>query len=95
MPDDLPRENHSTHIRKETMAYHGTRPGRFEYVHPPNHGSWRNRIECAFSKMARTFLRHLRVASKAELQERILLGIAEINAAPVVHRWKKLDLLVL
>jgi hypothetical protein len=26
--------------------------------------------------------------------ERILLGIAEINAAPVVHRWKKFDLLV-
>jgi len=28
------------------------------------------------------------------LKERILLGIAEINAAPVVHRWKKFDQLV-
>ena len=33
------------------------------------------------------------IKSKAELKERILLGIAEINAAPVVHRWKKFDLL--
>ena len=41
--------------------------------------------------MAHTFLRQIRVKSKAELKERILLGIAEINAAPVVHRWKKLD----
>jgi uncharacterized membrane protein HdeD (DUF308 family) len=44
--------------------------------------------------LARTFLRHLRLASKAELKERILLGIAEINAAPVVHQWKNFDLLV-
>jgi hypothetical protein len=32
--------------------------------------------------MAHTFLRQIRVKSKAELKERILLGIAEINAAP-------------
>lgn len=54
-------EAHSVHISKETMAYLGTRPGRFEYVHTPKHGSWLNLIECAFSKMARTFLRHIRV----------------------------------
>ncbi|HWD99083.1 MAG TPA: transposase [Bryobacteraceae bacterium] len=28
-----------------------------------------------------------------ELQTRILRGIAEINAAPVVHRWKKFEAL--
>jgi len=28
------------------------------------------------------------VQSWEELQERILLGVAEINAAPVVHRWR-------
>ena len=39
-------DNHSTHICKETMAYLGTRPGRFEYVHTPKHGSWLNLIEC-------------------------------------------------
>ena len=44
--------------------------------------------------MARTFLKQIRVKSKEELKERILKGIAEINAAPVVHRWKKFDLLL-
>jgi transposase len=85
-------DNHSAHISKETMAYLSERPGRFEYVHTPKHGSWLNLIECAFSKMARTFLRHIRVSSKEELKQRILTGIAEINAAPVVFRWNKFDL---
>ena len=85
-------DNHSSHISKETMAYLATRPGRFEYVHTPKHGSWLNLIECAFSKMARTFLRHIRVASIPELKTRILKGIDEMNAAPVVFRWKKFDL---
>ena len=85
-------DNHSAHISKETAAYLGTRPGRFEYVHTPKHGSWLNLIECVFSKMARTFLRHIRVKSKEELKTRILKGIAEINASPVVFRWNKFDL---
>jgi transposase len=85
-------DNHSAHISKETMKYLASRPGRFIYVHTPKHGSWLNLIEAAFSKMARTFLRHIRVSSKAELKERILKGIEEINSAPVVYRWKKFDL---
>ena len=85
-------DNHSAHISKETMAYLGTRPGRFEYVHTPKHGSWLNLIECAFSKMARTFLRHIRVDSIKDLKARILKGIAEINTSPVVFRWNKFDL---
>ena len=85
-------DNHSAHISKETVAYLATRPGRFEYVHTPKHGSWLNLIECAFSKMARTFLRHIRVKSVDELKERILKGIAEFNATPVVFRWNKFDL---
>lgn len=85
-------DNHSAHISKETMAYLNSHPGRFEYVHTPKHGSWLNLIECAFSKMARTFLRHIRVKSKDELKERILKGVAEINAAPVTFRWNKFDL---
>lgn len=85
-------DNHSAHISKETMAYLSSRPGRFEYVHTPKHGSWLNLIECAFSKMARTFLRHIRVTSKDDLKQRILKGIAEINASPVVFRWNKFDL---
>ena len=85
-------DNHSAHISKETVAYLSTRPGRFEYVHTPKHGSWLNLIECAFSKMARTFLRHIRVKSVDELKQRILKGMAEFNAAPVVFRWDKFDL---
>jgi len=85
-------DNHSAHISKETMAYLGTRPGRFDYVHTPKHGSWLNLIECVFSKMARTFLRHIRVDSVNELKARILKGIDEFNASPVVFRWNKFDL---
>lgn len=86
-------DNHSAHISKETRAYLATLPNRFTYVHTPKHGSWLNLVETLFGKMAHTFLRQIRVKSKAELKERILLGIAEINAAPVVHRWKNFDLL--
>lgn len=85
-------DNHSAHISKETMAYLATRPGRFEYVHTPKHGSWLNLIECAFSKMSRTFLRHIRVGSIDELKTRIIKGIDEFNASPVVFRWNKFDL---
>ena len=85
-------DNHSAHISKETMKYLASRPGRFIYVHTPKHGSWLNLVESAFSKMARTFLRHIRVESKDELKERILLGIKEFNETPVVYKWKKFDL---
>lgn len=85
-------DNHSAHISKETMAYLGSRPGRFVYVHTPKHGSWLNIIECAFSKMARTFLRQIRVESVDELKARILKGIDEFNESPVIFRWKKFDL---
>jgi transposase len=85
-------DNHSAHISKETMTYLATRPGRFEYIHTPKHGSWLNLIECVFSKMARTFLRHIRVDSTEELKHRILLGIEEFNASPVIFRWNKFDL---
>jgi len=84
-------DNHSAHISKETMAYLASRPGRFEYVHTPKHGSWLNLVESAFSKMARSFLRHIRVASLDELKQRILKGIDEMNAHPVRFQWKSFD----
>jgi len=84
-------DNHSAHISKETMTYLASKPGRFVYVHTPTHGSWLNLVETLFGKMARTFLKHIRVTSKQELKERIILGIKEINGSPVVHRWKKFD----
>lgn len=86
-------DNHPAHISKETMAYLATRPNRFIFVHTPKHGSWLNLVETLFGKMARTFLRGIRVKSWAELRARILLGIAEINAAPVVHRWSNCTVL--
>jgi hypothetical protein len=56
-------------------------------VHTPKHGSWLNLVETLFGKMAHTFQRQIRVQSWNELKQRILKGVAEINAAPVVHRW--------
>src|SRR5271166_3521017 len=84
-------DNHSAHISKETHAYLATRPNRFRYVLTPTHGSWLNLAETLFGKMARTFLRHIRVHSWEELRDRILKGITEINSSPVVHRWKKFE----
>lgn len=85
-------DNHSSHISKETRAYLKTKPNRFHFVFTPKHGSWLNLIESVFSKMARSFLRHIRVSTKAELVDRIYRGVAEINQAPVVFRWRyKMD----
>ena len=72
-------DNHSAHISKETMSYLATTPNRFIYVHTPKHGSWLNLIETFFSKISRTFLKHICVESKVELRDRILKGVAEIT----------------
>ena len=84
-------DNHSAHISKETMAYLQSKPNRFKYVHTPKHGSWLNIVEGLFSKMARSFLKYIRVTSIEELKARILQGVAEINADPVVHRWTNFE----
>ena len=81
-------DNHSAHISKETRAWLARHPNRFKYVLTPTHGSWLNIAETLFGKMARTFLKHIRVRSRQELKDRILQGVAEINEEPVVHRWK-------
>lgn len=86
-------DNHSAHISKETQAFLATRPNRFQYILTPKHGSWLNIVETLFGKMARSFLRHIRVQSLDELKARIVRGVAEINAAPVVHRWKNFEAL--
>jgi len=41
--------------------------------------------------MARTFLRHIRVASLDELKQRIPKGIDEMNAQPIRFQWKTFD----
>ena len=86
-------DNHSAHISQETRAFLASKPNRFKYVLTPTHGSWLNIVETLFGKMARTFLRHVRVQSWEELRDRILKGIEEINADPVVHRWRKFEAL--
>jgi len=80
-------DNHSTHISKETMKYLNLVPNRFKFIFTPKHASWLNMIEMFFSKMTRSFLRCIRVASKEELKRRILKYIDEVNRSPVVFRW--------
>jgi transposase len=81
-------DNHSAHISRETRTWLAARPaGRFEFTFTPKHGSWLNLIEGFFSKFARSVLRHIRVASKLELKERIMAGINDVNRHPVVHTW--------
>jgi len=81
-------DNHSAHVSKETRRFLAQFPNRFEFIFTPKHGSWLNLIESFFAKMAKSFLRGLRVQSKEELNARILKWLDEINAAPVVFRWK-------
>jgi transposase len=81
-------DNHSAHISKQTRAYLDTVPQRFVFVFMPAHGSWLNLVENLFSKMTRTMLRGIRVATKQELIDRIHQYFEEINAAPIIFRWK-------
>jgi transposase len=80
-------DNHSAHISKETNAWLAARPGRFEFTFTPKHGSWLNLVEGFFSKLARSVLRHIRVASKQELKDRIMAAMDRFNEKPVVHTW--------
>jgi transposase len=85
-------DNHSAHISRETGRYLDTVPQRFAFIFMPKHGSWLNIVETLFSKMTRTLLREIRVGSKQELVDRIHQYFEEINAMPVVFRWKyKMD----
>jgi transposase len=86
-------DNHSAHISKETKAWLAAQPaGRFEFTFTPKHGSWLNLVEGFFSKLTRSVLRHIRVASKIELKDRILAAIDYFNQNSVVHTWSyKLD----
>ena len=80
-------DNHSSHVSAETQAYPDTVPGRFTFVLAPTHGSWLNLVESFFGKLARQMLRGIRVSSKREPGERILLYFDEADEVPVPHRW--------
>jgi transposase len=86
-------DNHSAHISKETKAWLADQPiGRFEFTFTPKHGSWLNLVEGFFSKLTRSVLRHIRVASKQELKDRIMAAMDHFNRDLVVHTWSyKLD----
>jgi transposase len=81
-------DNHSAHISKETRAWLAAQPAhRFEFTFTPKHGSWLNLVEGFFSKLARSVLRHIRVASKQELKDRLMAAINYFNQNPIVHTW--------
>ena len=86
-------DNHSAHISRETRSWLAEqRTGRFEFVFTPKHGSWLNLVEGFFSKLTRSVLRYIRVASKHELKDRLSAAINHFNENPVVHTWTyKLD----
>ena len=81
-------DDHSAHRSRETRRFLASKPGRFELVFTPTHASWLNYVETFFSKVARSVLRRIRVASKAELAERIRRYIEICNAAPLLPHWR-------
>ena len=81
-------DNHSVHTSKKVMAFLAKKPGRFNFTFTPKHASWLNLIESFFSKLARQALKHLRVSSKEALIKHIYDWLDEINADPVVYRWR-------
>ena len=82
-------DNHSAHVSRETTAWLAAQPtGRFTFTFTPTHGSWLNLIEGFFSKLARSMLRQIRVASKYELKERLLAFIEDLNRDPILHTWR-------
>jgi transposase len=85
-------DNHSAHTSKETRKYLEQHLGRYEFIFTPKHGSWLNIIESFFGKFARVCLKGIRVKSKDELVQRIYQYMDEVNAQPVIYRWKyKMD----
>ena len=81
-------DNHSAHRSRETRRFLASKPGRFELVFTPTHASWLNYVETFFSKLARSVLRRIRVASKTELADRIRRYIEICNAAPLLPHWR-------
>jgi hypothetical protein len=82
-------DNHSAHISKETNAWLAAQPeGRFSFVLTPKHALWLNLVEGLLSKMARSMLRHIRVASaRVHLREvPVPTVMHETTAGPNVHK---------
>jgi len=85
-------DNLKVHTSKETTKYLASVPNRFHFVFTPKHASWLNIIESLFSKMARSMLRGIRVASRDELKSRIHAYFDYLNKTPTIFMWKyKMD----
>ena len=93
----MPRSGLQPTTRRETheatrVWLAGQSAHRFEFTFTPKHGSWLNLVEGFFSKLARSVLRHIRVASTRELKDRLMAAVDYFNGDPVVHTWTyKLD----
>ncbi len=81
-------DNLRVHSSEETRKYLASKPGRFEFVFTPKHGSWLNLVEGFFSKLTRQSLKGIRVKTKEELVQRIYKYFDEVNAEPIVYHWK-------
>ena len=82
-------DNHSIHRSKKTTDYLASLPqSRFNFIFTPKHASWLNLIESFFSKMTRQLLRNLRVKSKQDLIDRLLVWFEMVNNERVIFRWK-------
>jgi hypothetical protein len=90
---DLPPEPgvHATFAREHEYKRHGTVSllAGIDLVTGKVHAlvSWLNLVEGFFSKFARSGLRHIRVASKQELKDRLIAAVDYFNRDPVVHTW--------
>jgi len=62
--------------------------GRFELVFTPTQASPLNYVETFFPKVVRSALRRIRVATKAELADRIHRYIGMCDATPVLPRLR-------
>jgi hypothetical protein len=87
-PDQVdPRQSFRAHLKRDQSLGRGaTRAPLRIHLHS-HHGSWLNLVEGFFSKLARSVLRHTRVASKQELKDRIMAAMDYFNQQPVVHTW--------
>lgn len=74
-------DNHFAHISQEIRDLLAEqRPGHFELVFTPKHGSWLN-------KLARLVLRDIRVAFVQELKDRRSVAIDHCSRNPDLHTW--------
>ena len=80
-------DNHSAHRSREIRRFLATKPGRLKFIFTPTHASWLNCVEIFFSKMSRSVLRGIRVASKDELRDRMQRYIETCNECPRAPKW--------